>query len=60
MEKVKEKTIDNSRTSKKTIVTARRASSKSTRQFNGMIGHAIKKVSHRELIDRRKRIAGNY
>ncbi|MBT8305088.1 MAG: hypothetical protein KJP09_11505 [Bacteroidia bacterium] len=33
---------------------------RSARQIQGIFGHAIKRASHRELIDKRKRIAGNY
>ena len=38
----------------------RKQHAKSAQQIQGVLGHAIKRMNHRALIDKRKRIAGNY
>jgi len=56
---IKEATIEKSSSTKYKVAATKKAQSKTLRRLNGVIGHTIKKFSHREMIDRRKRIAGN-
>jgi len=57
---IEETVADKSCSFKNKVIVIRKQHAKSARQIQGVLGHAIKRVSHRALIDKRKRIAGNY
>jgi len=56
---VKEATIKTARSSKHSVLTPKITQPKALRKLHGVIGHSIIRIRHREIIDRRKRIAGN-
>ncbi len=56
---VKEPTIKKPRTSKAIVLVTKKVQAITLRKMHGAFGHAIKKISHREIIDKHKRIASN-
>ena len=56
----KEPSIEKTSLSKNSAVSIKKEQSKTLRRLHGVIGHRIMKISHRKIIDKRRRIASNF